>query len=84
MKLEGTQRRLTVFIGESDHFGHTPLATEIVHRAQQAGMAGATVLRGARRIRFHPQTINEKRERSALLAAQNYCLRCDTVHTPVR
>jgi uncharacterized protein len=46
MKLEGTQRRLTIFIGESDHFGHTPLATEIVQRAHAAGMAGATVLRG--------------------------------------
>ena len=46
MKLEGSARRLTIFIGESDRFEHTPLATEIVHRAQQAGLAGATVLRG--------------------------------------
>ncbi|HWS44991.1 MAG TPA: DUF190 domain-containing protein [Acidimicrobiia bacterium] len=46
MQLEGEARRLTIFIGESDRHGHTPLATEIVHRAQQAGLAGATVLRG--------------------------------------
>lgn len=46
MKLEGVQRRLTIFIGESDHHGHTPLATEIVQRAHAAGLAGATVLRG--------------------------------------
>lgn len=46
MKLEGRQRRLTIYIGESDHHGHTPLATEIVHRAHAAGLAGATVLRG--------------------------------------
>lgn len=46
MKLEGTQRRLTIFIGESDKHGHTPLATEIVQRAHAAGLAGATVLRG--------------------------------------
>jgi len=46
MKLEGPQKRLTIFIGEADHHGHTPLATEIVHRAQQAGMAGASVFRG--------------------------------------
>jgi len=46
MKLEGTQKRLTIFIGESDKHGHTPLATEIVHRAHGAGLAGATVLRG--------------------------------------
>ncbi|MBK9180914.1 MAG: DUF190 domain-containing protein [Acidimicrobiales bacterium] len=46
MKLEGPARRLTVFVGESDRHGHTPLATEIVHRAHGAGLAGATVLRG--------------------------------------
>ena len=46
IELEGTQRRLTIFIGESDHHGHTPLATEIVQRAHAAGLAGATVLRG--------------------------------------
>src|SRR5258708_33843484 len=46
MKLEGHQKRLTIFIGESDHHGHTPLATEIVHRAHRAGLAGASVFRG--------------------------------------
>jgi uncharacterized protein len=46
MKLEGHQRRLTIFIGESDHHGHTPLATEIVQRAHKLGLAGATVFRG--------------------------------------
>lgn len=30
MKLEGHQKRLTIFVGESDRHGHTPLATEIV------------------------------------------------------
>ncbi|MGH2719005.1 MAG: DUF190 domain-containing protein [Actinomycetota bacterium] len=46
MKLQGHQKRLTVFIGESDRHGHTPLATEIVQRAHAAGLAGATVFRG--------------------------------------
>jgi PII-like signaling protein len=46
MSLEGRARRLTIFIGEEDRYDHKPLATEIVHRAQQAGLAGATVLRG--------------------------------------
>jgi len=46
MKLEGSQKRLTIFIGESDRHGRTPLATEIVQRAHAAGLAGATVLRG--------------------------------------
>jgi hypothetical protein len=46
MKLEGRQKRLTIFVGESDHHGHTPLATEIVQRAHRAGLAGASVFRG--------------------------------------
>jgi hypothetical protein len=46
MKLAGRQQRLTVYIGESDRHGHTPLATEIVQRAHAAGLAGASVFRG--------------------------------------
>jgi PII-like signaling protein len=46
MRLEGPARRLTIFIGESDSYEHHSLATEIVHRAHGAGLAGATVLRG--------------------------------------
>ncbi len=46
MKLEGRQRRLSIYIGESDRHGHTPLATEIVQRADAAGLAGASVFRG--------------------------------------
>lgn len=46
MRLEGAQKRLTIFVGESDRYGHTPLATEIVQRAHRAGLAGASVFRG--------------------------------------
>jgi uncharacterized protein len=46
MKLEGPAVRLTIFVGEDDHWHHKPLYTEIVHRARAAGLAGATVLRG--------------------------------------
>ena len=46
MRLEGSQQCLTIYIGESDHHGHTPLATEIVFRAHAAGLAGASVFRG--------------------------------------
>jgi PII-like signaling protein len=46
VKLEGHQKRLTIFIGEADHYGRTPLATEIVQRTHRAGMAGASVFRG--------------------------------------
>src|SRR5487761_1262842 len=45
MKFEGFAMRLTIFIGESDHWHHKPLYTEIVHRAHEAGLAGASVLR---------------------------------------
>jgi uncharacterized protein len=46
MTLKGPAKRLTIFVGESDHVGHTPLATEIMQRAHRAGLAGVTVLRG--------------------------------------
>ncbi|HKS47802.1 MAG TPA: DUF190 domain-containing protein [Amycolatopsis sp.] len=38
--------RLTIFLGEDDRWQHKPLHHEIVQRAHEAGLAGATVLRG--------------------------------------
>lgn len=46
MRLDGPARRLTVIVGESDHWHHRPVYQEIVHRAHAAGLAGATVLKG--------------------------------------
>jgi uncharacterized protein len=46
MTLHGAARRITIFIGESDRYHHKPLYAEIVHRAHQRGMAGASVFRG--------------------------------------
>ena len=46
MKLEGPGERLSIYIGETDQHRHRPLYSEIVERAQQAGLAGATVVRG--------------------------------------
>ena len=37
---------LRIFIGESDRRGHKPLYETIVLKAREAGLAGATVLRG--------------------------------------
>lgn len=37
---------LRIFIGESDRHGHRPLYESIVLQAREAGLAGATVLRG--------------------------------------
>jgi uncharacterized protein len=37
---------LRIFIGEKDRHGHQPLYEVIVLRAREAGLAGATVIRG--------------------------------------
>lgn len=46
MKISGQAVLLRVFIGESDKLGHLPLFEVIVKRARDAGLAGATVLKG--------------------------------------
>lgn len=48
MDLEGPAKRLTIVVGEQDRAGHGrhSLATELVHMAHAAGLAGATVVRG--------------------------------------
>lgn len=46
MRLQGPAKRITIFIGESDRYQHKPLYAEIVHRAHQRGLAGASVFRG--------------------------------------
>jgi PII-like signaling protein len=42
----GAATRLTIFIKENEQWHHRPLYTEIVHRAHQAGLAGASVFHG--------------------------------------
>lgn len=46
MRLEGPALRLTVYVGEAEQAQHRPLYAEIVHRAHEAGLAGAAVFRG--------------------------------------
>jgi PII-like signaling protein len=46
MRLHGRARRLTIFIGDTDQHHHRPLYTEIVHRAHDHGLAGASVFHG--------------------------------------
>jgi uncharacterized protein len=41
---------LRIFIGESDHWEHTPLYEAIVLKAREMHLAGATVLRGPMEI----------------------------------
>lgn len=53
--------KVTVFVGENDTVHRKPLATEIVHRAHRAGIAGASVFRGVEgygaHSRIHTQRI---------------------------
>ncbi|MGW0734274.1 DUF190 domain-containing protein [Streptomyces sp. NPDC002851] len=46
MRLTGEALRVTILIGESDLWHHRPLYSEIVHRARDAGLAGASVFKG--------------------------------------
>lgn len=45
-RLTGRALRVTVFVGEADLCHHKPLYTQIVARAREAGLAGASVFRG--------------------------------------
>ena len=46
MRLEGEGKLIRIFIGESDRWEGQPLYEAIVRRVREAGLAGATVLRG--------------------------------------
>ena len=46
MEISGQAVLLRIFIGESDKLGHVPLFEAIVKQARDAGLAGATVLKG--------------------------------------
>ncbi len=46
MSLSGTAGRLMIIVDEDAQFGHRPIYLEIVKRARDAGMAGASVFRG--------------------------------------
>lgn len=45
-ELVGRALRLTIVVGEDDVWRHRPVSSEIVVRAREAGLAGATVVRG--------------------------------------
>lgn len=57
---------LRIFIGESDHHGGKPLHEWIVLRAREAGLAGATVLRGMMGYGAHSRLHSFKIERLSL------------------
>lgn len=44
--LDGEQVLVRIFVGESDHHRHRPLADALLERLRKEGFAGATVFRG--------------------------------------
>ena len=46
MTLQGSAKRLTIYVGESDRHHHHSLVSEIVERARHAGLAGCSVFHG--------------------------------------
>ncbi len=46
MRIEGKAIRLRIYVGEDDHPDGTPLYNAIVLKLREAGIAGATVVRG--------------------------------------
>lgn len=46
IRMTGTAKKLTVYIGESDHAGHRALYQVILETLKKEGLAGATVTRG--------------------------------------
>jgi PII-like signaling protein len=46
MKISENGQLLRIFIGESDHWHGRPLYEEIILKAREMGIAGATMLRG--------------------------------------
>jgi uncharacterized protein len=46
MRIEGKATMLRIYVGENDHDGGGPLFSSIVMKLREAGVAGATVVRG--------------------------------------
>jgi uncharacterized protein len=53
MKLEGEGKLLRIFVGEADRLEHKPLYEQLVLKAREMGLAGATVLRGIQGFGAH-------------------------------
>ena len=58
MKLEGEQILLRVYLRNTDRYGWQPAAEAIVEHAKQAGLAGATLLRGICGLDFQGQLLS--------------------------
>jgi len=71
---------LRIFIGESDRYEGQPLYEWIVRRAREAGLAGATVLRGLEGFGAHSRMHTAK----ILRLSQDLPIVVEIVDTPER
>ena len=53
MSLSGEGLLLRIYVGESDRHENQPLATALIERARNEGLAGATALRGLQGFGMH-------------------------------
>ena len=60
MKLTGPGLLLRIFVGEKDRWHGRPLYEALVLRAREAGLAGATVLRGVEGFGAHSRLHSAK------------------------
>jgi PII-like signaling protein len=60
MKTEGEGVLLRIYVGELDKWHHQPLYEAIVLKAREAGLAGATVVRGTMGFGAHSRLHTEK------------------------
>jgi PII-like signaling protein len=80
MKIEGEGRLLRIFVGESDRWESRPLYEAIVRAAREAGLAGATVLRGLEGFGAHSRIHTAK----ILRLSEDLPIVIEIVDTPER
>ena len=80
MKIEGEGKLLRIFIGESDTWHGRPLYEAIVHRVREAGLAGATVIRGLEGFGAHSRIHTSR----ILRLSEDLPLVIEIVDTPER
>ncbi len=80
MKIEGEGKLLRIFVGETDTWHGRPLYEAIVHRAREAGLAGATVIRGIEGFGAHSQIHTSR----ILRLSQDLPIVVEIVDTPER
>jgi PII-like signaling protein len=80
MKIEGEGKLLRIFIGETDTWHGRPLYEAIVQMVREAGLAGATVIRGIEGFGAHSRIHTSR----ILRLSQDLPIVIEIVDTPER